>query len=113
MHAHFKEYKLYYKRDFGEWEDTSLSPKLESFILENLWCGTRYQLYMTAQNQIGVGEASAIKSIRTKGSGQSRPSRPQALFHTCFFLCRSLSPLAVNNSNFASQRQNLRLKRSY
>lgn len=88
--APIEEFLLYYKRDFGEWEETTVSPKLETWTLENLWCGTRYQLYMTARNRIGIGEASQVKMVRTKGSAPDPPPSEKLLRENSTFIMLNL-----------------------
>uniref|UniRef100_T1J817 Down syndrome cell adhesion molecule-like protein Dscam2 n=1 Tax=Strigamia maritima TaxID=126957 RepID=T1J817_STRMM len=68
-------YIVYYKRDFGEWESVQLGSVEESHSLDDLWCGTRYQLYIVAWNKVGIGEANEIKSIRTQGSAPELPAK--------------------------------------
>jgi hypothetical protein len=46
-----------------------IEAKANSHTLHNLWCGTRYQLYITAFNKIGTGLPSDIINAYTKGSG--------------------------------------------
>ncbi|KAG8223601.1 hypothetical protein J437_LFUL004125, partial [Ladona fulva] len=67
-------YTVHYKPEFGEWETTQVAAGQEpnggqnKYTLEGLWCGTRYQIYVTAYNNIGTGEPSDILNTRTKGS---------------------------------------------
>nr|CAD7197272.1 unnamed protein product [Timema douglasi] len=48
-------YVINYKRDHGDWEELQIEAQADSHMLHNLWCGTRYQLYITAFNKIGTG----------------------------------------------------------
>ncbi|XP_012280177.1 Down syndrome cell adhesion molecule-like protein Dscam2 [Orussus abietinus] len=66
--AHIKGYILHYKREFGEWEEVKVSHRFNSFLLSKLWCGTDYQIYLTAYNRIGMGSPSDIVKARTEGS---------------------------------------------
>ncbi|XP_058804449.1 cell adhesion molecule Dscam2 isoform X4 [Phymastichus coffea] len=68
-------YTIHYKPEFGDWETVQISHTASKYTLENLWCGTRYQLYVTAYNTIGMGEPSDILNSRTKGS---KPIIPEA-----------------------------------
>lgn len=43
-------YTVRYKPDFGEAENIQVAPNVEKFIIENLWCGSRYQISATAYN---------------------------------------------------------------
>lgn len=66
--APIRGYILHYKRDYGEWEEVKLSQKVDSFLLSKLWCGTPYQMYLTAYNRIGIGAPSEIVKAKTEGS---------------------------------------------
>jgi hypothetical protein len=48
-----------------------IEAKANSHVLHNLWCGTRYQLYITAFNKIGTGLPCDIINTYTKGTGMS------------------------------------------
>nr|XP_024214188.1 Down syndrome cell adhesion molecule-like protein Dscam2 isoform X37 [Halyomorpha halys] len=64
-----------YKPEFGEWETAQLPPTIHKYTLENLWCGSRYMISVTAYNSIGTGDESDILNTRTKGS---KPIIPDA-----------------------------------
>ncbi|XP_023247278.1 Down syndrome cell adhesion molecule-like protein Dscam2 [Copidosoma floridanum] len=68
-------YTIHYKPEFGDWETVQISSIALKYTLENLWCGSRYQIYVTAYNAIGMGEPSDILNTRTKGS---KPIIPEA-----------------------------------
>ncbi|KAL7294790.1 hypothetical protein TKK_0011722 [Trichogramma kaykai] len=68
-------YTIHYKPEFGDWETVQISSTSSKYTLENLWCGSRYQIYVTAYNTIGMGEPSDILNTRTKGS---KPIIPEA-----------------------------------
>ncbi|XP_065214717.1 cell adhesion molecule Dscam1 isoform X2 [Planococcus citri] len=61
-------YVINYKRDHGDWEEIQIDSKTDTYLLRNLWCGTKYQLYMTAYNKIGTGLPCDIVTAYTKGS---------------------------------------------
>lgn len=44
-------YSINYKAEFGEWKTIQVGPTTEKYTLENLLCGTRYQIYVTAYNR--------------------------------------------------------------
>ncbi|XP_031783300.1 Down syndrome cell adhesion molecule-like protein Dscam2 isoform X4 [Nasonia vitripennis] len=66
--APIRGYILHFKREFGEWEEIKLSHKSNSYQLSQLWCGTNYQIYLTAYNRIGMGSPSEIVKAMTEGS---------------------------------------------
>ena len=43
-------YTIHYKPEFGDWETVQISSTAAKYTLENLWCGSRYQIYVTAYN---------------------------------------------------------------
>nr|CAD7403650.1 unnamed protein product [Timema poppensis] len=68
-------YTVHYKPEFGEWETVQVNSQAQTYTLEGLWCGSRYQIYVTAYNGIGTGEQSDNLNTRTKGS---KPVIPEA-----------------------------------
>ncbi|XP_011701022.1 PREDICTED: Down syndrome cell adhesion molecule-like protein Dscam2 [Wasmannia auropunctata] len=68
-------YTISFKPEFGDWETVQISSTVQKYTLENLWCGSRYQIFVTAYNGIGTGDASDILNTRTKGS---KPIIPEA-----------------------------------
>ncbi|XP_021929580.1 Down syndrome cell adhesion molecule-like protein Dscam2 isoform X6 [Zootermopsis nevadensis] len=68
-------YTVHYKPEFGDWETVQVSNQAQKYTVENLWCGSRYQVYVTGYNSIGTGEPSDILNTRTKGS---KPVIPEA-----------------------------------
>ncbi|KAK6630670.1 hypothetical protein RUM43_014659 [Polyplax serrata] len=77
-------YVINYKRDHGDWEELQIGAKITSYSLQNLWCATRYQLYVTAFNKIGMGLPCDIVNGYTMGSGKdyrrqvSVPAKPKS-----------------------------------
>lgn len=72
-------YVINYKRDNGDWEELQIDSKTNSHLLSNLWCGTRYQLYITAYNKIGTGLPCDIVNSYTKGNGPVQPKHSQMI----------------------------------
>ncbi|KAG8222804.1 hypothetical protein J437_LFUL005010, partial [Ladona fulva] len=72
-------YVINYKRDYGDWEELQIESSVASHILRGLWCGTHYQLYVTAYNRIGTGLPSDIVSTHTEGTVPTKPSQAQLL----------------------------------
>ncbi|XP_072160841.1 cell adhesion molecule Dscam1 [Bemisia tabaci] len=72
-------YVINYKREHGDWEEVHIDSKSDSITLRNLWCGTRYQLYITAFNKIGTGLPCDIVNAHTKGTTPIKPTASQVL----------------------------------
>ncbi|GLG93666.1 Tyrosine-protein phosphatase Lar [Gryllus bimaculatus] len=66
-------YYLHYKREFGEWDKTRIPPENTSYTLTGLQCGTRYQFYLQAFNQLGLGTPTLTLHTRTQGSAPIPP----------------------------------------
>ncbi|XP_054712901.1 cell adhesion molecule Dscam2-like [Uloborus diversus] len=62
------EYTLHFKPDDGMWQSKKLRSTTDRYTLENVRCGTRYQMYLTAANSLGTGEPSRSVTTRTKGA---------------------------------------------
>jgi Down syndrome cell adhesion molecule len=58
---------LTYREEFGDWEELTIDYRTDQRLLENLLCGTNYQLQLSAFNKIGTGSAGAVQA-QTKGS---------------------------------------------
>lgn len=72
-------YVINYKKENGDWEELQIGTKKNSHILRNLWCGTKYQLYITAFNKIGTGLPSDIVYTQTKGLAPVQPKQSQMI----------------------------------
>lgn len=81
--APIRGYILHYKREFGEWEEAKVSHKINSFLLSDLWCGTDYQIYLTAYNRIGMGSPSEVVKAVTEGSKPADSPGSADKFITC------------------------------
>ena len=44
---------LHYKPEFGDWDVAQIPYGADEFTLDDLLCGQRYHLYVTAYNDIG------------------------------------------------------------
>ncbi|CAL8129128.1 unnamed protein product [Orchesella dallaii] len=53
---------------FQEWKSLQISPRLSSYSLENLLCGTQYSLRIFGENSVGKGEPSQELIARTNGN---------------------------------------------
>uniref|UniRef100_T1JD47 Down syndrome cell adhesion molecule-like protein Dscam2 n=1 Tax=Strigamia maritima TaxID=126957 RepID=T1JD47_STRMM len=66
-------YTLNLKREFGQWEQMTLSPEVRNTTLTNLECGTRYHLYLFAFNKVGMGSPSEVAVPSTEGTVPNVP----------------------------------------
>ncbi|XP_045126268.1 Down syndrome cell adhesion molecule-like protein Dscam2 [Portunus trituberculatus] len=66
-------YTIYYKPEFSNEESVQVPASTRTYTLESLQCGTRYQIYASAYNQIGTGESSEVLNTRTKGKKPEVP----------------------------------------
>lgn len=73
--SQLRGFLLTYRREFDEWEETVLDRRSNSYLLEHLQCGTRYQFTLAAFNKIGSGTSSNIENARTKGNEPVAPLR--------------------------------------
>nr|XP_029721318.1 Down syndrome cell adhesion molecule-like protein Dscam2 isoform X36 [Aedes albopictus] len=73
--APLQGYTLHFKPEFGDWETSDVALDAPKYTIENLYCGSRYQVYATAYNTIGAGEPSDILNTRTKGSKPLLPEK--------------------------------------
>nr|XP_023018250.1 Down syndrome cell adhesion molecule-like protein Dscam2 [Leptinotarsa decemlineata] len=72
-------YVINYKRNHGDWEELQISARTDEHMLRNLWCGTKYLLYITAFNRIGTGLPCDIVPAHTKGTVPVQPKQSQML----------------------------------
>ncbi|XP_031340632.1 Down syndrome cell adhesion molecule-like protein Dscam2 isoform X2 [Photinus pyralis] len=72
-------YVINYKRDHGDWEELQISARTDEHMLRNLWCGTKYLLYITAFNRIGTGLSCDVVTDNTKGTAPVKPKQSQML----------------------------------
>lgn len=86
-----KGYILSYKQDYGKWQEVQLPAEDDKYALDNLLCGTRYQLYITAFNKVGVGEPSPVVSASTKGSPPLVPKQDETVMANATLLTVRLS----------------------
>uniref|UniRef100_A0A8D8TFI8 Down syndrome cell adhesion molecule-like protein Dscam2 n=2 Tax=Cacopsylla melanoneura TaxID=428564 RepID=A0A8D8TFI8_9HEMI len=68
-------YTVRYKPEFGDWDTVQVPATAQKYTVENLWCGSRYQISVTAYNGIGTGDESETLNTKTKGS---KPIIPDA-----------------------------------
>lgn len=67
-------YIINYRSHLENWEELKIVGRRSSFSLENLKCGTKYQVTMSAFNKIGRSDVSEAISVATAGDVPSAPS---------------------------------------
>ncbi|KAK7021096.1 hypothetical protein SK128_026418, partial [Halocaridina rubra] len=72
-------YYLYEKREFGEWRRVEVPADADSYTLTGLQCGTRYQVYVSAYNHVGVSQPSESIPSKTLGSEPIVPAQSSLL----------------------------------
>uniref|UniRef100_A0A1A9Z430 Down syndrome cell adhesion molecule n=1 Tax=Glossina pallidipes TaxID=7398 RepID=A0A1A9Z430_GLOPL len=73
--APLRGFTLTYRKEFSDWEEIQLDRRINSQLLENLQCGTRYQFTIVTFNKIGTSNTSPIEIAKTKGSKPIAPSK--------------------------------------
>lgn len=63
-------YLIYIKRDQFGWEEKQVVGSLSAFTFSDLNCGTKYQFYVIAINNVGRGKPSQAIVAKTKGSSK-------------------------------------------
>ncbi|XP_022661516.1 Down syndrome cell adhesion molecule-like protein 1 homolog isoform X3 [Varroa destructor] len=66
-------YLLHYKHLGAEWKEMQLHSFTTNKIVEGLLCGTTYQIFLTAFNDIGRGEPSPVIEVATEGRAPIAP----------------------------------------
>ncbi|XP_035208461.1 Down syndrome cell adhesion molecule homolog [Stegodyphus dumicola] len=70
-------YVIHYKKDYGSWKTEEVYGDVNTYTLNNLQCGMRYDFYITAMN--GNGEQSETVSGRTSGRAPIAPEKEELL----------------------------------
>uniref|UniRef100_W8BRX8 Down syndrome cell adhesion molecule-like protein Dscam2 n=1 Tax=Ceratitis capitata TaxID=7213 RepID=W8BRX8_CERCA len=73
--APLRGFTMTFRKEFGDWEEIQLDRRVNSHLIENLDCGTRYQFNMVTFNKIGTSETSAIETAKTKGNKPIAPHK--------------------------------------
>ncbi|XP_022235538.1 Down syndrome cell adhesion molecule homolog [Limulus polyphemus] len=67
-------YRVRFKRDFGQWQNKTAPASKTMYTVENLSCGTKYQIQVAAVGVESEGDPSDILSVRTRGGAPVAPS---------------------------------------
>lgn len=73
-------YTILYKQENGQWEEIDVPGDKLSYTLQNLQCGSRYQFYIFAYNEIGKSDHSDIISVTTLGRAPVSPDKNRLLY---------------------------------
>uniref|UniRef100_T1J6S4 Down syndrome cell adhesion molecule-like protein Dscam2 n=1 Tax=Strigamia maritima TaxID=126957 RepID=T1J6S4_STRMM len=72
-------YLLHFKRDNDIWNIVEIRADQALYTLDNLVCGSTYQLYMEAFNNIGTGAPCDTITITTDGADVIPPSKDEVI----------------------------------
>ncbi|XP_074600813.1 cell adhesion molecule Dscam1-like [Brevipalpus obovatus] len=73
-------YTIYHRKlNTDQWDSMSLPSDRKSFEYKGLQCGTAYQFYIQAQNEIGASDPSHIVTARLDGSAPVPPNKESLL----------------------------------
>ncbi|XP_074599693.1 cell adhesion molecule Dscam1-like [Brevipalpus obovatus] len=67
-------YNIHYKSYRSDWLERQVAGHLNSIRMDNLDCGTAYQFYVNAYNNLGKGDPSQVIQAKTIGSVPLAPS---------------------------------------
>ncbi|XP_039299639.1 Down syndrome cell adhesion molecule-like protein Dscam2, partial [Nilaparvata lugens] len=70
-------YKLSYQYAGSRWQHISLEADRKNYVLGNLLCGTKYELYLKAFNSVGESPPSTIIRAATKGQAPGRSEQDE------------------------------------
>ncbi|KAH8272141.1 hypothetical protein KR018_002177, partial [Drosophila ironensis] len=62
-----KGFVLKFRQEKALWEEIVLDGRLNSYVIENLDCGSRYQFSMISFNAIGRSPSSKTEKVKTRG----------------------------------------------
>ncbi|KAG9509221.1 Down syndrome cell adhesion molecule-like protein Dscam2, partial [Fragariocoptes setiger] len=72
-------YSIFYKCEYDEWQELQLQANIQAYVLDNLRCGTKYQIYVSAFNAAGRSDPSDVLLARTDGSAPVAPDKSQLI----------------------------------
>ena len=67
------EFVIFYRQYAGMVQEKVVDGNEDGIVIEDLLCGTQYELQIHARNQVGTGSRSAILRAMTRGSGPMFP----------------------------------------
>lgn len=69
-------FSLFYKCEYDDWQEIQLAV-IYHYVVENLRCGNKYQIYLSAFNLVGRSDPSDVLSVRTEGTVPIAPDKSQ------------------------------------
>jgi len=69
-------FSLFYKCEYDDWQEIQLGA-IFHYVIENLRCGNKYQIYLSAFNVVGRSEPSDVLNVRTEGTVPIAPEKSQ------------------------------------
>lgn len=69
-------FSLFYKCEYDDWQEIQLGI-IHHYVIENLRCGNKYQIYLSAFNGVGRSDPSEVLSVRTEGTVPIAPDKSQ------------------------------------
>ncbi|CAG0920883.1 unnamed protein product [Notodromas monacha] len=77
--SEMKKFVVNFRKTYGgRWEESSAGKHATSFTVAALDCGTEYQIYVAAVNEIGAGKPSIVLNAVTKGD-RPPPATPETI----------------------------------
>ncbi|KAK6634651.1 hypothetical protein RUM43_012052 [Polyplax serrata] len=70
---------LSFRKEGSDWKEQTLEPYMNTYLKDDLACGSNYQFKLTGYNKIGRGTPSKVTSIVTRGSRPIAPSKTHFL----------------------------------
>ncbi|KAG8230371.1 hypothetical protein J437_LFUL011497 [Ladona fulva] len=70
---------LSHKREHGDWKEERLGRRETRHTLTDLPCGTLHFLHISAFNRVGMGDASSVAAVHTRGEPPTAPPVTEAL----------------------------------
>lgn len=67
-------FSIFYKCEYDDWQEIQLGI-IFHYIIDNLRCGNKYQIYLSAFNAVGRSDPSDVLSVRTEGSAPIAPDK--------------------------------------
>lgn len=87
-------FSIFYKCEYDDWQEIQLGA-IYRYVIENLRCGNKYQIYLSAFNVVGRSEPSDVLSVRTEGTVPVAPDKSD-------FIRSNISEIVLDMSQWQS-----------